>query len=114
MATLIEQIARNTRGWKNQGFPHDNFPVISEILEWAALPDGSGFQLRAPQLRALETYWYLRLVADTPRIFDLYQKYFPAKEDPDALLKALAIPDAAFKAAKYNFSALWQNISAND
>ena len=27
--------------------------------------------LRAPQLRALETYWYLRLVEGTPHVLDL-------------------------------------------
>ena len=55
------------------------------------------------QLRALETYWYLRLVKGTPHIFDLYQEFFPAKDDPDAMLKALGIPDAAFKESKYDF-----------
>lgn len=95
-------------------FPQQTFPAIAEVLDWCASPDGSGFQLRPPQLRALETYWFLRLIEETPRIIDLYQRYFPADDEPDALLKALSISDAAFKTSKYQFPALWQNIADND
>ena len=35
------------------------------------------FRLRAPQLRALETYWYLRLIEKTAHVFDLYTRLFP-------------------------------------
>lgn len=45
--------------------------------------------LRQPQLEALETYWYLRVVMKTPHIFDLYKKWFEA----DELLKALGVPN---------------------
>ncbi|HXQ34224.1 MAG TPA: DEAD/DEAH box helicase family protein, partial [Anaerolineales bacterium] len=39
--------------------------------------DVPNFRLRAPQIRALETYWYLRLVEKTPHIFALYTNLFP-------------------------------------
>ena len=60
---------------------HDTYPAVAEILEWAAEPDVPNFRLRKPQLRALETYWYLRLVENTPHIFDLYQSLFTKKKD---------------------------------
>ena len=88
--------------------------MLAEILAWATTPDGSGWQLRPPQLRALEVYWYLRLVEKTPRIFDLYQRYFPPDEDTGALLKALGISDEAFRAANFKLKTLWQKIQSDD
>ena len=42
--------------------------------------------LRKAQYRALETYWYLRLVQDTPRIIKLYEQLFPtARERREAM-----------------------------
>jgi hypothetical protein len=114
MPTLIEKLAQSTREWSTAGFPHGNYAAIAEILAWAAEPEGAGFRLRAPQLRALEVYWYLRLVEETLRIADLYEKHFPSKEDPAGLLKALGIPEAAFTASKFAFPTLWNNIATND
>lgn len=114
MSTLIEKLVQETGEWRKKNYPLEDFPAIGEILTWAGEPEGAGFRLRAPQLRALETYWFLRLVKRTPKIFDLYEHYFPAADDPDALLKALGIPDAAWKAAKYQFQVLWDSIAADD
>ncbi len=111
---LYEQLAARVDAWRKQNYAHAEYPVIAEILEYAANPEGDGFRLRAPQLRALETYWYLRLVEKTPHIFDLYQKYFSPQDDPDALLKAFGIPDEAFKKSKYNFQNLWDNVKTDD
>lgn len=63
--------------WREDGYKHDEFPAVAEILEWTHQPDVPAFRLRAPQLRALETYWYLRLVEKTPHVFDLYTHLFP-------------------------------------
>lgn len=114
MTSLVESLTANCGEWRRQDFPHDDNQVIGEILAWAADPDGAGFRLRAPQVRALEVYWYLRLVEATQKIFDLYRRYFPAEDDPAALLKALGIPEAAFKASKYQFPVLWENIAGDD
>ena len=114
MPLLFDQLKTKTADWRKKGFPHEAFSPIAEILEWASSPDGSGFQLRPPQLRALEAYWYLRLVENTPRLFDLYQKFFSPKDDPEGLLKALSIPEAAHRASKFNFSALWKNVKTHD
>ncbi len=111
---LFQQITAKVSDWQHAGFKHDQFPVLAEILAWATTPDGSGWQLRPPQLRALEVYWYLRLVEKTPRIFDLYQRYFPPDEDTGALLKALGISDEAFRAANFKLKTLWQKIQSDD
>ena len=64
--------------WREAGYPCEEYPLISEILEWCYEPEtGTSRFLRKPQIRALETYWYLRLVEKTPHIFALYKKYYP-------------------------------------
>ena len=114
MATLINKLVAATIDWRKQAYQSDDHPAIGEILQWAAEPDGAGFRLRTPQLHALEVYWYLRLIEGTPKIADLYEKYFPADEDPVALLNALGIPKAAFEASKFRFPVLQKNIAGND
>jgi len=100
---LYEALSMHVTAWREDGYKHDEFPAIAEILEWARQPDVPTFRLRAPQLRALETCWYLRLVEQTPHIFDLYQKLFPKKKE---LLEAFGIPDEAFGRADYDMDAL--------
>lgn len=97
--------------WRCQGYPHPEFSVIAEILQWAANPEGNGFRLRPPQVRALETYWYLRLVEETPHIFDLYKKIFTTK---NSLLSALGVPQATFQETDYDLEALWERIRDDD
>ena len=83
---LYEVLAGEVDAWRGSGYPHDPYPVIEEVLRWAADPEGPGFRLRPPQVRALETYWYLRLVQETPHILELYRKLFPQTSE---LLAAL-------------------------
>jgi hypothetical protein len=111
MPALHDTLRENTLAWKAASWPVDEFPAMSEVLEWAGNPDGSGFVLRPPQFHALQVYWYLRLVEKTPRIRDLYQRLMPAKKD---LLKAMGIPDAAFEKVDYDIEALWKAIGADD
>ena len=77
---LYEALSMHVATRREENYMHDEFPAIAEILEWARQPDVPNFRLRAPQLRALETYWYLRPVEETPHIFDLYQSLFPKKK----------------------------------
>jgi type III restriction enzyme len=114
MSTLFDLLNQRAGQWKAQGFPNEDFPVLGEILLWAANPDGAGWQLRAPQLRALETYWFLRLGEQTPRIYDLYLRYFPPAEDTSALLQALGIPTEAFEKSNFNAKKLWKSIRSDD
>ncbi len=59
---LYEALAVKVAEWRTQNYSHGEYPAIWKIQEWAHQPDVSVFRLRAPQLRALETYWYLQLV----------------------------------------------------
>ena len=70
--------------------------------------------LRHPQLRALETYWYLRLVEPTPHVFDLYTRLYPPEDALPSLLEALGVADAAFKAANYDLERLLERIRSDD
>ncbi len=91
MPELHEILAERVTGWRTTGYAHDAFPAIGEILEFARNEDGSSRYLREPQIRALETYWYLRLVEGTPRIEDLYLRMFEGR----AVLEALGLLPAA-------------------
>lgn len=68
------------------------YPAISEILNFSFIESDTGEKtlryLRKAQVEALETYWYLRLVEKTPRMFELYKKLY---DDPVELFKALGI-----------------------
>ncbi len=107
---LFEALSMHVAAWREENYKHDEFPAIAEILEWAHQPDVPTFRLRAPQLRALETYWYLRLAEKTPHIFDLYQSLFPKKKD---LLEAFGIPDEAFARADYDLDSLVETIKSD-
>jgi type III restriction enzyme len=100
MPYLYELIQQNVTAWREAGYPCDDYPAIAEILEYAILPESGSLRfLRAAQLRALETYWYLRLVEGTPHIFDLYRKYYPR---PLELLAALGMDAEEIKDALIN------------
>lgn len=86
MPEVHEELADRVSAWRAAGYPSD-YPAVAEILEFAvedeapgrAYPaSGSLRYLRLAQLRALETYWYLRLVEETPRIEQLYASLFPS------------------------------------
>jgi hypothetical protein len=64
---LYEALGGLVQQWRNQHYPCEDYPAVAEILEWAAHPDVSSFRLRAPQLRALETYWKASTGFQLPR-----------------------------------------------
>lgn len=77
MPHLYELLDQRTRGWREQGYPCGDYPAIAEVLGYQLHDDGNTPRfLRRPQMKALETYWYLRLAGGTPHIFDLYQKLY--------------------------------------
>lgn len=83
MSYLYQVLAQRVDAWRAANYACDAFPAIREILEFAT-EDGETGQLRylrRAQFRALETYWYLRLVLETPRIPDLYAELFPKPKD---------------------------------
>ncbi len=78
MNHLHRHIAVRVDAWRTDGYGNDEYPAIAEVLEWATETEtGNLHFLRHPQLRALETYWYLRLIEQTPHVFDLYRKIYP-------------------------------------
>ena len=113
MQSLYEVLAARVGEWRKQGYPHADYPTMAEILEWAADPEGSGFRLRPPQVRALETYWYLRLVEGTPHIIELYRRFFPRQSE---LLAALGLQheDISAYALDYGREALFERIKTDD
>lgn len=83
MNHLFQAIASRVDAWRSSGYECVEYPAIIEILNFA-LEDGAAGQLRylrRAQFRALETYWYLRLVLNTPRIPALYAELFPKPKD---------------------------------
>lgn len=97
MKHLHEAIAEKVAGWRVEGYPHPDYPAVAEILEyaWVDAEQCELRYLRSAQFRALETYWYLRLVSETPRIPELYEVLFPrSSERREALgLSADALRD---------------------
>jgi hypothetical protein len=113
MTHLYKLLAEKVRLWRESGYPCEHFPAISEILQFQ-LADETGKNLRflrPPQLRALEVYWYLRLVEKTPHIYDLYKANYQKKAD---LIKALGIPQKAFEEADYEVEPLLERIKTDD
>ena len=85
MSEVHEVLAARVADWRAAGYP-SIYPAIAEILEYAVDDEQAGRSypasgslryLRLAQFRALETYWYLRLVELTPRIEELYASLFP-------------------------------------
>jgi len=110
---LYEALAVKVAEWREQNYAHEEYSAIGEILEWAHYPDVPVFRLRAPQLRALETYWYLRLVENTPHIFDLYSRLFErTTERLDAL--GMSHPDLREQALDFGFDGLIDQVRADN
>jgi hypothetical protein len=110
---LYEILAQRVDQWRSQGYPHPDYSTIAEILEWSANPEGDGFRLRPPQMRALETYWYLRLIENTPHIFNLYRHLFLKQTE---LLEALGLGQSSIKdyVMDYGLESLFDRIRTDD
>ncbi|HOG45425.1 MAG TPA: DEAD/DEAH box helicase family protein [Anaerolineae bacterium] len=110
---LYQVLAQRVAAWRQQGYHHADYPAIAEILAWAANPEGAGFRLRPPQVRALETYWYLRLVESTPHITDLYRRLFPK---PSELLAALGLAgeEVIKHFMDYGLDGLFERLKSDD
>ncbi len=115
MSHLEKVLVGLVKAWRSEGYPVEGYPSIAEILEWSRDSETGALRfLRSPQLRALETYWYLRLVQRTPHVFDLYTKLLDPTRDLAGLLEALGVPDPAFKACNFSADTLWARIRSDD
>ena len=103
---LYEALSMHVAAWRADGYQNADSPAIGEIFEWGRQADAPTFRVYAPQLRVLETYWYLRLVEQKPHIFDLYQKLFPKKKE---LLEACASRTGTIRSSSptSKIGALW-------
>lgn len=110
---LYEALQQKVSDWRQSGYGSPDYPAVGEILEYASIPvDENSSQLRylrAAQLQALETYWYLRVVEGTPHIFDLYRKL---NTRPLELLAALGMDTEPIKDFVLNegVGALWDRV----
>jgi hypothetical protein len=114
MNHLHRHIAVRVDAWRTDGYASDDYPAIAEVLEWGTETEtGNLHFLRRPQLRALETYWYLRLIEQTPHVFDLYRKIYPKQSE---LLTALGLDHGDIKAYVLDegLDALWKRIKSDD
>lgn len=78
---LLEKLQEKIQNWRQENYASHNFPIIRDILEHAKKQDF----LRQPQFEALETYFYLRIVLNSPTLLDLYKILF---EKPKELREA--------------------------
>lgn len=110
---IYEALAGKVNDWRQQGYLSAQYPDIAEILDWCREPVGATFRLRPAQLRALETYWYLRLVENTPHVTALYLKLFPKQSER---LSALGMTDQGIKTyvMDYGLDALLERIKTDD
>ncbi len=80
---LHELLRKKAKEWRKNNYKSD-YLAISEIFDYNFVDSKRGSEnlkyLRKAQFEALEVYWYLRLVEKTPRIIDLYKKYFQRKD----------------------------------
>ncbi|MEO0267819.1 MAG: DEAD/DEAH box helicase family protein [candidate division WOR-3 bacterium] len=99
--SINETLRIKLKDWRKSSYA-SNYPVIREIFEYNFLDSENQNlrYLRKAQFEALETYWYLRLVENTPRIFDLYKKYFQGEK----ILSALNIKLTSADLEKIAFS----------
>ncbi len=109
MRVLHHALADEVDAWRRNHFPCAPFPAIAEILDFA-FDDDTTEQLRylrRAQFRALETYWYLRLVLETPSVPALYEHLFPKTGDR---LAAMGIDPKLFEACDYDLGALHERV----
>lgn len=101
---------------RDAGYASD-VPALGEILEFATDGGNDGLShpryLRDAQLRALETYWYLRVVEQTPSIPELYRRLFPATSERLTAL-GLGAPALTALALDLGYDGLLTRIRTDD
>lgn len=110
---LYQQIQSRVDAWRRAGYPATNYPAVADLLRFARTENGALRFLRAAQLRSLETYWHLRLVEGTPRLWELNQRYNPTDADQ---LVALGVhnTDVHAYAQAQGMDALWARVQDDE
>ncbi|ODT04200.1 MAG: hypothetical protein ABS52_05985 [Gemmatimonadetes bacterium SCN 70-22] len=114
MPHLHEKLASAVAAWRQAGYPCADYPAIGELFDWAREPGTGQLRfLRTPQLRALETYWYLRLIEKTPHVFELYQRLYTKSSELRAAL-GLTASEIRDLVEDEGMPALWDRIRIDD
>lgn len=114
MKHLYQVLAAESQAWREAGYPCEKYPVIGEILDWQTDSESGDLRyLRKPQLRALEIYWYLRVIKGTPHVFDLYRDLYPRTAD---LLEVLGLGHDEIRNYVLNegLDSLWHRLQTDD
>ncbi|MCX7112247.1 MAG: hypothetical protein WCI11_04435 [Candidatus Methylumidiphilus sp.] len=113
MSLLHEIIATRVDAWRAEHYPCENYPAIGEFLQFAYEDEQTGQlrYLRKAQFRALEVYWYLRLVEGSPKIPELYERLFPKKPERR---EAFGISNKVFEECEYEFATLFDRIRTDN
>ena len=114
MSTLFEKLGEEVASWIEAGYPVEDCPALGEIFDWARVEQTETLRfLRPPQLRALEVYWYLRLVKKTPHVLELYQNLFSKQSER---LAALGLEGESISRIIIDdgIDALWEAVRSDD
>lgn len=113
MPSLFQTLAIDVAQWRQTKYVCDRYPSIREILEFAVEDEHTGQlrYLRKAQFRALETYWFLRLVLNTPTIPALYTRLFPKLPDR---LRAMGVSSKLFEEAEYDYDSLIERVKTDN
>jgi type III restriction enzyme len=84
---LLQKLNHRLGLWRSGNYKTKNFDVIKELLQFQR-ENGILKYLREPQFEAIETHFYLRIVENSPTVFELYKLYFTTKKE---LREALGI-----------------------
>lgn len=84
---IYEKIKEKVAIWKDNNY-ECNYPELSEVFSYIRQ---QGY-LRRAQIEALEHYWYVRVILNTPDIETLYRDFYQGLE----LLNILGLPSKEF------------------
>ena len=87
--TLFEALKTKIETWRSEGYLCEQYPLLTEILNYQKDEQGRLTFLRQAQFEAIETYFYLRCVLNTPKVLAIYKHCFPKAREQR---KVLGIP----------------------
>lgn len=101
---IYEKIKEKVKTWRENNY-ECSYPELAEVFSFIRQQEF----LRKAQIEALEHYWYVRVVLDTPDIENLYRDFYHGLE----LIKALGLPSEVSTGLS-NLSSEVQEIVIND
>lgn len=96
MNYLFQKIKKEVLDWRNNGYK-SNFPEIKSILLFNLEEKNRFKYLRKAQFEAIETYLFLRFIRKSPKVIDLYKKYYSDLEEFCKVLEISHINKESFE-----------------